>query len=268
MKRNNIHIKYHFIINLSGEVVKNCFGKIKRRYLAKRVELKKVDKSGTSSLVVGKARKDLNAYSFLFWTDEYLKPRRTKSNVKDLNLEMSADEEENSEAAKNTPSFQEFDDQPFDEEQIPDATQKRKSALQSEKPKRTKNSTLQYLLILNRINKELKEESETRETRDEESLYGQTVAASIRKLGDMEKCMIKHEINNILFKYQMSICKAQNTAGTSQRIAYLTPPTPTRFSAVTSNDFNWQRNHASSFSQASPNDYGSPMQSTNTFNEY
>ena len=80
-----------------------------------------------------KARKDLNAYSFLFWIDQYLKPRRTKSNVKDINLDVSADEEENSEAAENTPSFQEFDDQPFDEEQIPDATKERKLALQTEK---------------------------------------------------------------------------------------------------------------------------------------
>ena len=93
---------------------------------------------------------------------------------------MAADEEENSEAAQNTPSFQEFDDQSFDEEQIPDATQKRKLVLQSEKPKRAKNSTLEekHLSILNRIDKVLKEESETKETQDEEYFYGQTVAAS------------------------------------------------------------------------------------------
>ena len=39
---------------------------------------------------------------------------------------------ENSEAAENTPSFQEFGDQLFDEKQIPDATHTQKSALQSE----------------------------------------------------------------------------------------------------------------------------------------
>ena len=232
LKRNNIHIKYHFIINLSGEAAKNCSGKIKRRYLAKRLELRKVDRSGTFSSVVGKARKDLNAYSVLFWIEKYLKPRQTKSNIKNINLEMSADEEESSEAAENAPSFQEFDDQHFDEEQIPDVTQKRKSALQSEKPKRAKNFTLEekHLSILNRIDKELKERSETKETQDEEYFYGQTVAASVRKLRDMEKCMIKHEINNILFKYQMSMYKTQNTANPSQRIAYPTPPIPTRFS--------------------------------------
>ena len=114
---------------------------------------------------------------------------------------------------------------------------------------------------------ELKEESETKKTQDEEYCYGQTVAASIRKLGDMEKCMIKHEINNILFKYHVSMYKAQNTASTSQRTAYPTPPNSTRFSVVTSNDFNWQHTHASNFSQAFPHFYGSPMQPTNTFNE-
>ena len=42
---------------------------------------------------------------------------------------MSTDDEDNSEGAKNPPSFQKFDDHPFDEEQIPVATQKRKLAL-------------------------------------------------------------------------------------------------------------------------------------------
>ena len=135
LKRNNIHIKYHLIINLSGEVVKHIFDKIKRQYLAKRLELKKMDKFGTFSSVVEKARNNLNAYS-LFWIDKYLKPQRTKSNIKDINTEMSADDV--SEAAENMPSFQEFVDQPFNEEQIPDATQKGKSALQSEKLKRAK----------------------------------------------------------------------------------------------------------------------------------
>ena len=85
-----------------------------------------------------------------------------------MNLEMSADYEEDSEVAKNMPSFQEFDDQPFDEEQIPDATQQRELALQNEKPKGAKNSTLEkkHLSILRRIDKKLKEEGKTKETQD------------------------------------------------------------------------------------------------------
>ena len=60
---------------------------------------------------------------------------------------------------------------------------------------------LKNLSQLNRIDNELKEESETKETQDEEYFHGQTVAASIQKLGDF-KSMIKHEINNILLKYK------------------------------------------------------------------
>ena len=263
LKRNNIHIKYHFILTVSSEVAKNCFGKIKRRYLAKRLELRKVDKSGTFSSVVEKARKDLNAYSFLFWIDEYLKPLRTKSNVKDINLEMSGIRKRTVKPPKIRLYFKNL---------MTSLSMKSKFLMlhRSEnrhsrvKNQRVKNSTLEekHLSILNRIDKELKEQSETIETQDEEYFYDQTVAASKRKLGDMEKCMIKHEINNIPFKYQMSLYKAQNTASTSQRIAYPTPPTPTRFFAVTSSDFNWQHTHASNFSQASPHGCGSYMQST------
>ena len=62
-------------------MAKNCFENIKKRYLKRRNELKKWDKSGTSSAVVDKARRDLDVYSFLFWIDYFLKPRKTKCNI-------------------------------------------------------------------------------------------------------------------------------------------------------------------------------------------
>ena len=225
--------------------------------------------------MVKKAKKDLNAYSFFFGTD---KSQRTKNIVKHTNFKMSADEEQNSEAAENMPYFKNLMTSPSMKSKFLmlhwllvlywscNATLR----LQSEKPKRAKYSTVEekHLSMLNRIDKELKGKSETKETEDEEYFYGQTVAASIQKLGDMEKGMIKQEINNILFKYQMNMYKAQNNPSTSQRITYSSLPIPTSFSAVTSNDFNWQHTHTSNFSQASLHDYGSLTQSTNKFNEY
>ena len=65
------------------ETAQNFFDRVKRRYLKRRLELKKVGKSGTSSAVVDKARRKLNAYSFLFWLDAYIKPRRTRCNIPD-----------------------------------------------------------------------------------------------------------------------------------------------------------------------------------------
>ena len=51
--------------------------------MRRRLELKKVEKSGTSYAVVDKARRKLNAYPFLFWLDAYLEPNRTRCNIPD-----------------------------------------------------------------------------------------------------------------------------------------------------------------------------------------
>ena len=62
--------------------------------MKRRLELKKVDKSGTSCAVVDKARKELNAYSFWFWLNAYLKPRRARSkNTKKMKVEAISLEE-------------------------------------------------------------------------------------------------------------------------------------------------------------------------------
>ena len=53
------------------------------------MELKKVDKSGTSSSVVDKARSELNTYCFLFQLDAYLKPGRTRCNLPDNIFDVS-----------------------------------------------------------------------------------------------------------------------------------------------------------------------------------
>ena len=53
--------------------------------------------------------------------------------------------------------------------------------------------------ILTRIDSELKEDGDNK-LKDNEYLYGQWIAAEIRNFGEIESCMIKHEINNIIFK--------------------------------------------------------------------
>ena len=57
--------------------------------------------------------------------------------------------------------------------------------------------------ILNPIDSELKENDHNK-LKDKEYLYGQSIAAEIRNFGELERCMIKHKINNIIFKYQMN----------------------------------------------------------------
>ena len=59
------------------------------------------------------------------------------------------------------------------------------------------------MLILNRIDSELKEHEDNK-LKDKEYLYRQSISAEIRNFGEVQMCMIKHEINNIILKYQMN----------------------------------------------------------------
>ena len=57
--------------------------------------------------------------------------------------------------------------------------------------------------IFNRIDSELMED-EHNKLKDNEYLYGHPIDAKIHNFGEVERCMIKHEINNIVFKYEMN----------------------------------------------------------------
>ena len=61
--------------------------------------------------------------------------------------------------------------------------------------------------ILNRTDTELKYDEDSK-LKNKEYLYGLSVAVEIRNFGEVVRCMIKHEINNIIFKYQISMHRA------------------------------------------------------------
>ena len=107
-------IKPSLFFVILGETPRNFFDRVKKRYLKHRLELKKVNKSGTSSAVVDTARRELNAYTFLFWLDAYLKPRRTTWNIPDNISDVSTgcDDEESCDESfqKDEVAWQESDE--------------------------------------------------------------------------------------------------------------------------------------------------------------
>ena len=42
------------------------------------------------------------------------------------------------------------------------------------------------------------------EVKDKESIFGDSIAAELRTFSEVERCRIKHEINDILFSHQMN----------------------------------------------------------------
>ena len=60
----------------------------------RRYSLKKVDKSGTSSAVVDKVKRELDVYAVLFWLENFVKPRKTKENIEEEIIENEEDWED------------------------------------------------------------------------------------------------------------------------------------------------------------------------------
>ena len=57
--------------------------------------------------------------------------------------------------------------------------------------------------ILNQIDSELKEDEDNK-LKDNEYLYRYSIATKICNFGEVETCMIKHKICNIIFKYHLN----------------------------------------------------------------
>ena len=149
-----------------------------------------------------KARRDLNVYSFLFWIDDFLKPRKTKCNIpNDIPSSILEGNEESSDEECLVEQFSETE-----EEEVP-ITKKTSEpkTIKTKKMKQTGMTLLEQkqMSIMEKMENELKEDKDNK-IQDPEYLYAQSLAAELRNFGEVERCMIKHEINNIIFKYQMN----------------------------------------------------------------
>ena len=162
-----------------------------------------------------KVRRELNAYSFLFWFDVYLEPRRTKCNIPDISDvstgygdEESCDENiQNDEVAR-----KEFDEvEPVD--QINNKKQKPETKAKKLKEMKTEAVSLEekQMSILNQIDSELKEDEDNK-FKDKEYWYGQSIAAETQKCVEVRRYIRKHEINSIIFKYQMNNYASSSSA--------------------------------------------------------
>lgn len=86
-------------------------------------EMKKNNKSGTSSKAVAKAISIFESLQFMQWLGEFVKPRKTKNNLeagtKNSDPEIDTNSGDNS---NNSPDLSDFPDlqEPFDDEDLPD----------------------------------------------------------------------------------------------------------------------------------------------------
>ena len=195
---------------------KNSYEIFKKRYLKKRNLLRKTDKSGTSSASVEKAQRDFNPYQFFSWIDIYLRPRESKTNVIDLDTEsicspgpgssnfiLDEDEQDSDNESENN------DKKETDIEEMESKPTKRKQSKSKEKVNKLRKLSMvdqKQIKLMEDIEREMLMEKELKQTakvQDAEETYCINLACELRKFTEEEKCLIKHEINNVMFKYQM-----------------------------------------------------------------
>ena len=72
--------KRYFFLFL-GEEAEKAFQKLRDRYTRAKKGVQECMKSGTSSKAVQKARTKLDSLQFVQWLEEYIRPRKSKSNI-------------------------------------------------------------------------------------------------------------------------------------------------------------------------------------------
>ena len=169
---------------------------------------------GGSSAAAEKAKKDLDPYFFRSLTDQYLKPRSTTSNISRINYKSS-------ESMKENEGLDDEDDKgkhPY-MEQSADVNERKLQLSQSRKHSAS-NSKLsrieeKQLKLMEEMQKDMKKEREQQEN-------------------PVEQCMIKKEIKDIIFKYQVS---KFNRSGGQQTFAMSMGINPLNYSERTRDCF-------------------------------
>ena len=157
----------------------------------KKSKLKKVNVSGASTSKVVKAQKNLDDYSFLKWIDIFGRPKNTISNLSLLN-----EKDEDSRQAIDTTNTD--TDKKFLLELLP-LTNVQK--LIFEKKRYKKNDICSEETPCLRECKLSKIENRN----DPDEIFGKFVATELKAFAEERKCIIKHEINYVIFKHQTMI---------------------------------------------------------------
>eukprot|EP00112_Aurelia_sp_Birch-Aquarium-sp1_P009320 Seg2053.12 transcript_id=Seg2053.12/GoldUCD/mRNA.D3Y31 product="hypothetical protein" protein_id=Seg2053.12/GoldUCD/D3Y31 len=215
-------------------MAKLCFENFKKRYLKKRNALKKANRSGTSSVAVEKAKNDLEPYKFFSWIDDFLKPRNTKSNVQEGDQESVAshvstleDPEEgifdSDEDINDTERVVEHEDevrhderQTFEKDIEPPVKKRKQSKEQKGKSNPSKLSPIEekQLRLMEEMERDILNDRRSQEgakAKDAVDTFCDSLASELRQFSERERCIIKHEINNVILKFQMAKFQSQSS---------------------------------------------------------
>ena len=225
MKTGNAWKAVEEAVGLEDGEGQKLFENIKKKYSKKRIQLKKAKQSGAGRDDIDMFHKHLDEYSFLAWLDPYMKMRDTTTNIIPQKIPYDDEEEgyeEEYDSDGDRSKHGQSEDAPEEEapeEEAPVILRKRKYQGNQERKneiittskvtgqlkwKKDSPSSVEAELLQD-INKSMTERSliaEKRMGKDEDDIFGEMVAAELKCIQKKVKHRLKHEINNLIFKYQ------------------------------------------------------------------
>ena len=169
--------------------------------MKKKNAVKKADRSGTSTAAVNKAKSDIEPYLFFSWFDEFTRPRISKSNVQEIVSEGESINEEEDMINALTRSDVDTEDEMYKEDNTlskPPPVKKMKR-----KKRMVKEQEDDMDEIMKGVAMDIRERRSVAKTEDAEDLFGKSIAMELRRFSERERYIIKHEFNEILFRYTM-----------------------------------------------------------------
>ena len=217
------------------------FDNLRKRYNKKKNDVKKSKKSGSATTDAEKAEKALAPYKFLSWLDAFVYTRESKTNLMDEERNESQDNnnendlsdgdemKENEVYVEETGDSIDADsgvlyngDEDADSSTNTEmftspepARKKQKNSLNTSKttqPRSNKSTKATYLDEMElSVIKSLKDDlsrsnnnAHSEKELDSVDLFARSLASDLKNLKERDLHMAKHEIRNIVFKYQMA----------------------------------------------------------------
>ena len=223
MRKLVCFIQYIFLI-VSGEP-ERLFENLKKRFSKRRTAVKKAKRSGAGRIDVQKGEEELNKYAFLEWIIPYIAAKDSISNLDvtsgiggsgvGINEGFEANDELEEKEQDESDNGEDVDGDDDDEDiEVKNPKRKRETKDVKSNPaneiKWKKKRVSPDELMLN-ISERLNERSETKSKPvsencdDADTIFGKMVADELRALPNKMKIMLKHDINESIFKYQMQL---------------------------------------------------------------
>ena len=87
---------------------------MKKEYSRKRINFQKSSRSGAGTRDIETAKKELEEFSFLRWLDSFIRPRKTKTDIPEMSMEIKESSNAGNELENNGYGSDESEDVGFD----------------------------------------------------------------------------------------------------------------------------------------------------------